>query len=178
MSSMSCKFTYRGHIYQTREQAIQHQKAITSKYNDVAARMMKTDDPGEAKRLPRCVIKNDDWKRDELNIYDDICYSAAKQDDDYHTALIDSEGMLVEGVQNQYKWGSGLTIFATCRTDPEWLPGKNLMGKVHMRVRDRLLAEQNGELWNMPRKSASSQERTTKDLETSLDNQFNALLDD
>ena len=64
--------------------------------------------------------------------------TAARQDDPYYDALIDNEEYLVEAVTGEMKWSSGLNVYATTHTKKEKFPGKNLMGKVHMKVRQQL----------------------------------------
>ena len=65
-----------------------------------------------------------------------MCYEAAQQDDTYMNSLLDSEdAILVEAVNGQYYWGSGIGIYATNHTIYEHLPGENIMGKIHMNVR-------------------------------------------
>ncbi len=142
----------------------------------MADKIIKSKDPADAKTLSRCVVKNDNWTKHEIEIYDDLCYTAATQNDGYFSTLVESEGTLVEAVRGQYKWGSGLTVSVTSHTDPEWLPGKNQMGKVHMRLRDRLLAEQKGEEWINTRVSSPTLDRPIEDLERSIDNKYGVFV--
>ena len=67
-----CKFHYRCTSYLTYEQSIQHQKAILSKNKEIAEAIMKTDDPGEAKNLSRCIAKTDEWNN-MVKQNEDLC---------------------------------------------------------------------------------------------------------
>ncbi len=169
-----CHFTYNGYNYSTREQAIQHQKAIYCNSQNVGKRiMMMTDDPGDIKRLSKCVVKNTVWMKSELDVYDEICYEAAKQDETYYNKLIGSDGLLVEAVQDNYKWSCGLSVTAAMKTQSDKFRGQNLMGKVHMRIRDRLHVEQKGDEWKTPPHPA--RQHTTEQFELTFENKYKEL---
>ena len=171
-----CKFHYKDVSYHTIEQAIQHQKAVISGCPDIADAIMQTKDPGRAKELSKCIKKNDIWDEVELHVYDDLCYAAATQNDEYGDALVDrGEQTLVEAVTGQFKWGSGLNGFATGRVVYEKLPGQNEMGKVHMRVREKLIDEQRFEDgFVIPKKSTPISKASMSDT-VYIDNRYNVL---
>ena len=175
-----CNFVFDKVTYATREQCIQHQKAVHSDERKVAAQIMKSDDPSVAKQLSKCIQKSNHWNQYELSIYEDICYQAAKQNDQYHDELIDTnEYTLVEGVRDAYYWGSGLTKTATMRTQPDKLPGENHMGKIHMKVRERLLAERSrAEDGFIEPKQSTPRKYGTEDNEIYIDNRFDVLCKD
>ena len=69
-------------------------------------------------------------------VYEDVCLAAAQCNSEYLTHLVDTEDHpLVEGVQGQYKWGSGLNQHATSCTRFDKLSGENQICKVHMTIR-------------------------------------------
>ena len=191
-----CQFIYKKITYETREQCIQHQKALYSKCSDVADAIMKTPDPGQAKTLSKCIQKSQAWEEAEMDVYEDLCYNAAQQNDKYYNCLIDTEDqILVEAVHGQFKWGSGLSHRATGHTMFDKLPGENRMGKVHMAVRKRLMkekvnddiadekdADDDGEDDNdddkflKPKKTVLSQHNTVQELELSIENRFQELV--
>ena len=181
-----CKFDYNGNKYQTREQCIQHQKAMISECYDEAQAIMDTKEPGKAKQLSRCIRKSITWEAAEMDLYHDFCYAAAKQNDEYYDALIDSgEKILVEALMGQNKWGSGLHFYATTRTDRNHFPGSNFMGQIHMDVRKRLIDEQNTvsklddntDMFITPKKTAKHDGDDIEALELIIDNKFDALVD-
>ncbi len=137
-----CKFDYDGQTYISREQGFQHQKSIFCNSTEVADAIMKTQDPGKAKQYSKCINKCDTWENVEEDIFTDLCYAAAQQNEDYYDALINSEEqLLIEAVTDEMKWASGLGPNATLNTKIQSLPGKNKMGKIHMAVREKLLRE-------------------------------------
>ena len=80
------------------------------------------------------------------------------------------ETILIEAVTNQYKWGSGISMYVTKHTIYEKLPGMNKMGKIHMKVRDRLVDEDN--TYKKQRHSTPITKSTVTQLEMSIDNKF------
>ena len=111
---------------------------------------MKTSDPRRAKEYSKCIVKNARWTDEfETEVYEDICYEAAKQNEEYRESLLETgEEMLVEGVNGQFKWGSGMGIRATSCTLIEKLPGENRMGFILMAVRNKLIEAQVEERWD------------------------------
>ena len=93
-------------------------------------------------------MKSERWEECEIAVYEDLCYEAAKQNDEYRDNLLETgDEILIEGVNGEYKWGSGMGLRATSCTLIEKIPGENRMGFVHMHVRKRLIDEQAGENW-------------------------------
>ncbi len=166
-----CEFEYKGIAYANREQCIQHQKAITSNATDVADAIHKTTDPGQVKTLSKCIGNKEVWKKIEDEVYEDLCYHAALQNEEYKDTLIDSgETILIEAVNNQFKWGSGVNVYVTKHTRYDKLPGMNKMAKIHMKVRDRLVDEDN--TYKKQRQSTPMTKSTVTELEMSIDNKF------
>ena len=148
-----CDVEYNGTRYTTREQAIQHQKAIMCNYANVAEAIMQTNDPASIKRFGKCAVKNDTWNRIENEVIEEICYSAAKQNEDYRQYLLDSgEMVLVEAIPGEYEWGSGLSHQATQCSLLNRIPGNNRMGQILMCVRRRLYTKLH-EYYDQPKQS-------------------------
>ena len=134
-----CAFTYRTIKYSSREQAYQHQKALFFKDTKVAEEILKMSDPGNIKRLSKCLVVNDTWKAHEEKCMYDICYNAALQNERYRSALLAvGDAFLVESVYGEYVWGSGLDAYCTARTQIDKLPGENKLGYILMNLRQRL----------------------------------------
>ena len=94
------------------------------------------------KKHSKCIEKSSAWDLAETDIFSDICYQAALQNDEYYDFLIDSaERTLIEAVTGETKWASGLNKNDTKHTLTHKLPGFNKMGKIHMIVRSRLCEE-------------------------------------
>ena len=84
---------------------------------------------------------------------------------------------MIEAVRGQYKWGSGLTKYATLRTAYEKMPGQNQMGKVHMQVRQRLLDEYENreDGFALPKNPIPKEKATLHDIETEIENRYNEI---
>ena len=49
--------------------------------------------------------------------------------------------MIVEAVPGDVFWSCGLDKEAAAKTDPDYYPGKNILGKILMKIRDELREE-------------------------------------
>ncbi len=76
-----CSFSYNNVEYDTREHAYQHQKAQHCNSHAVANEIVKTKDPGAVKKLSYCVTKDNIWGNIEETVMEDICYTAAQQNE-------------------------------------------------------------------------------------------------
>ncbi len=77
------QFEYDGHMYVSREQGYQHQKAKIHQSTDVATQIMKTSDPAFAKELGKCVNVSNDWDNNNDQVLQHICKASANQDEAY-----------------------------------------------------------------------------------------------
>ena len=104
---------------------------------------MSTTDPLEAKKLSKCIVKNEMWRRIEEEIISDICFCAALHDNGYFHELINTgNSMIIEAVRGDFEWGSGMGHHETTSTVIEKIPGANKMGNIPMCVRRRLFSSQ------------------------------------
>ena len=104
---------------------------------------MSTTDPLEAKKLSKCIVKNEMWRRIEEEIITDICFCAALHDNMYFRELINTgDSILIEAVRGDFEWGSGMGYRETTSTVIEKIPGANKMGNILMCVRQRLFSSQ------------------------------------
>ena len=134
-----CQFDYQSKTFLSREQAYQYQKAVQFNRHDIAALILKTSDPYQAKMYSKCIVTDEHWDGYCQQVMYNVCYAAAGQCQEYKDAILSTgEKTLIESIAGEYKWGSGLNSYATLHTFIEKLPGENIAGKVVMQVRETL----------------------------------------
>ena len=112
-------------------------------YPTVGEKIMSTKDPLEARKLSKCIVKNEMWRRIEEEVITEICVCAALHDNAYFHELINTgDAMLIEAVRGDFEWGSGLGYRETMSTVIDKIPGSNKMGNILMLVRRRLFSSQ------------------------------------
>ena len=117
---------YEGRRYNTAEHCYQHQKAVFHRNSDAGHRILSSKTPGEAKRLAAKLIKcNKEWENQGPAIMERIIRAKANQCQTFHNALQSTNSkLLIHNMETDSKWG--------CGKDGN---GKNLMGKILMKVR-------------------------------------------
>lgn len=121
--------TYRGLTYGSNEAAFQAEKCV----NEEEKLIFTTLSPEKAKSKGRRVLLRDDWDTYRLTVMEDIVYLKFKTHPELSEKLLATHPRrLVEGNSwNDRFWG----------VDKRTLIGKNHLGRILMRVRDRLLKE-------------------------------------
>ncbi len=100
---------------------------------------MKTSDPALAKEFAKCVKIKDDWDKYNDTVMLSICKASANQDDAYRQAIIDTKNKtIVEAMNGDLEWASGMNWYATKHTRSDRFPGKNKLGNVLMEVRESI----------------------------------------
>ena len=148
MSNMyPCEFPYGKLIVKSSEHAYQYDKALALNKPDVARAILETDDGYAAKRLAdekfsnrndKALLKH--WRVNQgVTSLENILQSKFEHVEEFKEALIASEGKLIIEATYDTFWGVGFLedIAATCR--PEYWPGKNKMGMLLMKMRDKYL---------------------------------------
>ena len=120
----SAPVTYNGITYKNNEAAFQAQKClddtIKSKFTDL--------NPGQAKRLGRCVELRDDWEEVKFDIMQEIVDSKFDQNPELAEKLLQTG---IEYLEEGNNWGD--RIWGTVNGK-----GENNLGKILMNTRDRL----------------------------------------
>ncbi len=138
-----CNFTVNGITFNCGEQFIMYSKALLFKDKITAERILLEESPSKIKALGRKVANYDDavW----CHLREDITYigllNKYQQNNKLKEKLIDTNTKeLVEASPKDTIWGIGMSD-----DDPElenksiW--GKNILGKILMRVRDHIKSE-------------------------------------
>lgn len=134
-------FVLNGYKYNCVEQYMMYMKAITFYDQDSAAKIMKSINPGEQKRLGKNVANFTDIKWDSVKeqIVYDGCLAKYIQNQDIHDLLLETGDMiLVEASPYDKIWGIGLSESDSRATDESQWQGQNLLGIALMKVRKTL----------------------------------------
>ena len=130
------------HTFKNTEQLFMYRKAIMFNDNEVAEKILKTENPWEAKKLGRLVKNYNDEKWDIFRY--SIMYHANlhkyTQNKDLKKKLIDTyPKILVECNSRDTIWGIGLSEDDPDIYDKSKWKGKNLLGECLMEVRKNLI---------------------------------------
>ena len=134
-------FTCGGTEYSSMEQYMMHQKALCFSDKNNAARIMKTDDVAEIKRLGRLVNNYNDhiWNgMRQIIVYEGLYEKFSQNKDLKERLLATGDAVLAECAVKDRIWGIGLSMTDPERFNPYQWAGQNLLGYSLMLVRQKL----------------------------------------
>lgn len=129
--------------YNCSEQAYQHSKSIHFKDYSTADKIMIALTPSEQKKLGRMVKNFDHTEWDEVSemVMESILTAKFTQNPKLkETLLATGSKELVEASPYDTKWGIGLSKNSPHLHNKSFWLGRNLLGQILMRVRDKILA--------------------------------------
>lgn len=132
---------YKGHSFQTTEQAFMWAKAQLFGDKDSARLILAEKNPAKAKELGRGVkgFNPTHWDLNKEFLMYEVNLAKYSQFDDYKSVLLSTgEKRLVEVNGKDTIWGIGLYANDPRVLDEKQWRGQNLLGKVLMRVREEL----------------------------------------
>ena len=132
---------YKGHSFQTTEQAFMWAKAQLFGDKDSARLILAEKNPAKAKELGRGVkgFNPTHWDINKEFLMYEVNLAKYSQFDDYKSVLLSTgEKQLVEVNGKDTIWGIGLYANDPRILDEKQWRGQNLLGKVLMRVREEL----------------------------------------
>ena len=136
----SCNFKYEGFYYNCVEQAYQSAKAHKCGQDDIAVEI-KLMTSGFQMWMAAKKIKNlDEWIGERVNVMRDIIQAKADYCVEYREKLLACDGLIVEAVTSDLFWAAGMDQKQLMKKDPSAWPGQNIMGGLHMKLRDSIRA--------------------------------------
>ena len=108
----------------------------------VASEIRESRSAGEAKRAGRKIITERNWDIAKLDIMRHIIRAKAQCVPEYGSELLRSNDIIVEAVPGDKFWSSGLSKEEVRWCSPENWPGMNMMGKLHIELRDEIKVDQ------------------------------------
>ena len=134
-------FTHNGITFTRGEQYMMYRKAIMFNDLETAAAIMSTDNPREHKELGRLVTNYNDtqWSAVREDIMVEGLFEKFNQIPKLKEALLATgDTIIAEASPYDLVWGIGFTADQPKATDQTKWRGKNLLGKVLMRVRNEI----------------------------------------
>ena len=136
----SC-FTMDGIVFSSVEQFMMYRKAICFHDNNIANKILETDDAGRIKDLGRHVSGYDEnlWNGvRQLVVYEGLLAKFSQNDKLQEQLKATGNTVLAECAVKDRIWGIGLSMNDPDRFDRTKWKGQNLLGYALMMVRDRL----------------------------------------
>ena len=134
-------FSISGIKYSSMEQYMMYQKAICFRDNEIAEKILKTDDVSEIKQLGRMVSGYDDttWNGvRQIIVYEGLMAKFSQNEELRNLLKETGEAVLAECAVKDRIWGIGLSMTDPNRMDKDKWKGQNLLGYSLMLVRDRI----------------------------------------
>lgn len=139
-----CRFTIDNIEYNCTEQYMMYQKALLFGDNEIANKILETNDQKKQKMLGRKVKNFDEniWKDECINIVVNGNYYKFSQNKELKDILLKYRNKdFVEASPTDKIWGVGLAENNKLIDDPTNWKGKNLLGKALNIVQKKLLDE-------------------------------------
>ena len=129
-----------GQEFDSVEHAYQWKKATDINAQDTATRIKNALHSGAAKRiskdLPQDLVER--WSDSmSTHVKTSLIRAKARQVPAFRDALLDTKDNLAEATYDKV-WGTGLSPEHTCKTQPKYWPGANLLGVIMQEVREEL----------------------------------------
>ena len=141
-----CRFVYKDVEWKSSEQCFMAMKAKYFNDDESYERILESTTPKEAKAIGR-KVRNFSfiWSFVSESIMFEVVLAKFSQNDDLKSLILSDEfkgKKFVEGSPDDKKWGVGMRYTNPAIDDESNWKGKNLLGKVLDKVRERLSSEQ------------------------------------
>lgn len=135
------RFKVDGIVFSSMEQFMMYRKAICFHDNNIANKILETDDAGRIKDLGRRVSEYDEnhWNGvRQLIVYEGLLAKFSQNDKLKVQLMATESAVLAECAVKDRIWGIGLSMNDPDRFDRMKWKGQNLLGYALMMARDRL----------------------------------------
>lgn len=135
-----CEVDVLGMTFNSSEQGYQYSKAIRRGQPDIATQITQAPTAQMAKAQAKFLKTDKNWtKKEKSALMKQLLEAKAEQVPSFKEALLASgKNTIVEAVNNQFEWGSGLTSEETLHTKKKFWPGENLLGSLLEELRTKL----------------------------------------
>ena len=127
---------YNGMCFNCVEQAYQHAKAVMYERMDIATQLLHLKTGYQQWRCAKRIKVDERWGEARVYIMRDILVQKLHCQESYRNLLLQTDAFIVEAVPGDKFWSCGLTKEEALRRNPSTYPGKNIMGQLHMEVRE------------------------------------------
>ena len=107
-----CKLVFKGHTFESSEQAYQWQKASYCKDDSAAEKLLFTTSPREAKDIGSIVtgLRGCDWEKKKNEVMHQILLAKFRDNGDLKKQLLDTGDIALAEAGRDTHWAVGLTI--------------------------------------------------------------------
>ena len=127
-----------GVTYNCAEKAYQMKKASFCGDQEVFARLKTCINAKECKEIGKKVNETVEWLDQRVDIMRQILKAKSEQCTTYRKKLLNCKGPIVEAVPGELFWSAGLDEEDLRKTPRDRWPGQNVLGQLHMELRDEL----------------------------------------
>ena len=133
-----CKLVIDGEKFNSSEKAYQVMKAKFHQVKDVEEELMKCDFVSQVKKISEKIKVSAEWIDKRVEVMRKILRAKADQCPTYRKKLLSCKGKIVEAIRGDLFWSAGLDEQDLKNRPMESWPGQNVLGQLHMEIRDEL----------------------------------------
>ena len=137
-----CNIEWEGKNVNTSEKAYGYEEAMANDCVGLTNDILRAKTGYDVKQIMKKIHKKPGWKGKDVEVMTKIAIEKVKQVPEVKEALLNSgDRVIVEAVPRDLYWSCGLDKEAAAKTDPNFWPGENQMGKIYMHIREVLRSE-------------------------------------
>ena len=133
---------YEGELFNSVEHAYQSKKSIVCGNMDARRRLQLCVNPGKAKYIGKDIVETQEWIMQRVKVMREILQAKLEQCETYRRKLLACRGQIVEAVPGERFWSAGMSKDQLTQVPVNQWPGQNMLGVLHMELRDALLNRQ------------------------------------
>ena len=153
--------TFEGQKYHSVEQAYQVKKATIYGDEDAKRRILFTMNAHRAWLIGKDIKVDDKWSEKRVEVMRELLKAKLEQCPTYYRKLLSCKGLIVEAVPNQTFWSAGLEKEELVKLPRDQWPGENMLGKLHMELRDQI-RKRKTEVIEPPKAKRAKKEEATE----------------
>ena len=133
-----CKLVIDGKKYNSSEKAYQVMKAKFHKNKAIEDELMEAHFVSDVKKISEKIQVSTEWIDQRVDVMRKILRAKADQSQTYRKKLLNCKGQIVEAIRGDLFWSAGLDEKELRELPRERWPGQNVLGQLHMELRDEL----------------------------------------
>ena len=135
---------------------------------DAKRRILFTMNAHRAWLIGKDIKVDEEWTEKRVEVMRELLKAKLEQCPTYYRKLLSCKGLIVEAVPNQTFWSAGLEKEELVKLPRDQWPGENMLGKMHMELRDRI-RKRKTEVIEPPKAKRTKKEGPTTEPETLFD---------
>ena len=133
-----CKLVIDGQKFNSSEKAYQVMKAKFHKNKTIEDELMEAHFVSDVKKISEKIQVSAEWIDQRVDVMRKILRAKADQSQTYRKKLLNCKGQIVEAIRGDLFWSAGLDEKELRQLPRERWPGQNVLGQLHMELRDEL----------------------------------------